>query len=187
MSQRNNASTRTIIITSGILLIVLACVIGAMSAFEAFKSVQGNFNVIELPGFHELELKEPGLYGGVYQHRGTGPIPIQQLTKLDVRVMDKQTYEQAQVVMNTAGQTFNQMGMRGMPIFNFFIQKPGIYNISGIYSGEATGPTVPVMIFAQAAQNIKQTLIVGGLFFVLFLVMGILMLVKLNRWAPKTR
>ena len=186
MSQKPKNMTRPIIIGSGITLIVLACVIAVMGVVETVGSLRGNFNMVELPGFHEIELKEPGLYGGIYQHRSSGPMPIQALTQLDVRIMDKVTYEQIPVVMNTTGQTFQQMGMKGMPVFNFIVHKPGWYNVSAIFRGDATGPTIPVMIFAQAAQNVKQTVIVAGLFFVLFLTMGILMLVKLNRWAPKT-
>lgn len=176
---------RNILLTTGIALIVLG--VGALGAslWEGFGGFGKNFHVVDLPGFHEIDLKEPGLYGGVYQHQGTGPMPVRALSQMDVRVMFKQTYESIPVLMNTAGQTFDRFGLKGMPVFNFFIQEAGVYTLSAIYLGKTTGPTIPVIIVSQAAASIKQTLIVGVLFFSLFLGLGIMILVKLNRWVPK--
>jgi len=169
----------------GVILIVLGSLVLLMSLWEGFGGLRNRFITIELPGFHELDLKDAGLYGGVYQHQRPGPIPAKELTKMDVRIMAKRDYREVPVLMNTTGQTFDRLGMRGMPLFNFSIEEPGVYTISGVYLDIDTGPTVPVMIVAQAAQNIKQTLITGAIFFSLFVFLGILIFVKLNKWAPK--
>ena len=83
--------------------------------------------------------------------------------------------------MNTTGQTFNQFGLQGMPVFNFLAPEAGRYTLSGVYRDGAAGPTLPVMIISQAARDIKQNMIVGILFFALFLVLGLWVL----RSSPK--
>jgi len=164
-------------------LILLACGILGLSAWEAFGG-PSKFKILKLPGFHELNLETPGLYAGLYQHQGSGPIPVKELMQMNVQLMAKDNYQQIPVLMNSSGQVFDRMGMRGMPLFNFVIQEPGVYDLSAVYAGEAQGPDVSVLLFAQEAQNIKQTLIVGISGFVMFLALGIFLLVKLNHWAP---
>jgi len=183
MTNSKTNSTRGILIACGVICILLSVVILGASLWEAFGGIQNKFHSVTLPGFHDLELKDRGLYGGVYQHRGTGPLPIKQIVNLDVRIIHKDSYQEIGVLMNTTGQVFDRMGVRGIPVFNFAVEHPGSYSISGIYrNGE--GPTLPIMIFSQAAQNIKQTLTVGIFSFVMFLSLGIVVLVKVKKWAP---
>lgn len=172
------------LIATGVTMIVISLVILGMSVYEGFFS-GGNVRVVELPGFHELHLNNPGLYAGVYQHRGAGPIPAKELSQMDVRVMSKGDYQEVPVMMNTASQVFERFGMKGMPLFNFAIERGGDYTLSAVYTGAAEGPKVQVFIFPQAAQNAKQTLFVGVTFFALFLGLGIFILVKLKEWAPQ--
>jgi len=186
MASPSSKTARGILIGIGITFIVLSVVILATSAWEGFGGLGKKFQIINLPGFHELQLKEAGLYGGVYQHRGTQPMPARQLMNMDVRILSKDTYESIPVMMNTTGQTFNRLGVRGMPLFNFLIQRPGAYTLSAIYLEGTSGPTVPIMVFPQAAQNVKQTIIVGSVFFALFLVLGIIILVNVKKWVPSS-
>ena len=172
---------RGVIIGCGVTSIVAAVVILGLSLWESF-GMTGKFHVIEVPGFHELKLETAGVHVGVYQHRGAGPIPAQALSKLDVRVLTKDTYEEVPVLMNNTGQVFSQFGVQGMPLFNFIAQKAGSYTLSAVYTGETPGPTVPVTIYAQSVRNLKQTLIVGITFFALFLGIGIFFLVKQRQW-----
>ena len=172
---------------AGIGSITLSCIILAIGLWEAFVGVKGQINVIELPGFHQMEFKNAGLYAGVYQHTGQGPMPVAALSKLDVRVLSKTNDEEIPVVVNTTGQTFSRLGQQGMLLFNFVIQNPGAYTLSGVFTGESPASALPVVLFSQSLQNIKPTLVVGGLFFVLFLGLGIMTLVKLNQWAPPLR
>ena len=180
-----NNKTRPALLASGISLIILSIIVLGFSLWEAFGGSSGRFRVIEVPGFHQLDLKEGGLYAGVYQHRSNQPMPVKALSQIQVRIMYKPTYDEIPVVTNTAGVTFNRLGIQGMPLFNFAIQEPGTYTLSADYAGDAKGPIIPVTIMAQSAANAKQTLIVGGAFFALFLILGILILTRLNKWAPK--
>lgn len=168
----------------GISFLVLSFVVLGFGLFEGFLG-GGKIKMLQLPGFQEVELETAGLYAGVYQHRGTGPLPINSLTKMDVRVMSKEDYEEVPVLMNSSGQTFNRLGFQGLPLFNFAISKPGAYTISGVSTGGETGPIVKVLLIPQTAGNIKQTLFVSIAFFIVFLAMGILILLRLERWAPK--
>lgn len=170
----------------GVSFIIVSIVILGLSVFEGFGGLSGKFLSMRVPGFQEMDLKSPGLYAGIYQHRSSAPMPSQALSKLEVRVMSKDSYEEVPVVMNTAGQTASQFGFQVMPLFNFIAPRAGAYTISAVYPGAEEGPTVPIVIVSQSAQNTKQTLIAGIGFFALFLTIGIIILVKLNRWFPKS-
>src|SRR5438093_1248787 len=93
-------------IGAGVAFLVLAAAMLGLTVYEGFFG-GGSIQMVELPGFHELNLTKPGLYAGVYQHRGTGPFPIKALSQLDVRIMSKTTYEEVPVLLNNAGQTFD--------------------------------------------------------------------------------
>jgi hypothetical protein len=162
---------------AGIGFIVLAVVILGLGLWEGFIGAGANLHRLELPGFHELELKEPGLYAGIYQHQGPGPIPAAALAKLSVKVFTKDGFREIPVALNTAGETFARMGQQGMLLFNFAISEPGLYTISGLYL-EAVGPTVPVLLISQGVRNTKPTLIVSGFFFLFFMILGIWMVRK---------
>lgn len=182
--QNAKNKVRTVLVGTGIAFIVLGVVILSLGLWEAFVGIRGKVNVVHVPGFQELTLDAAGLYAGVYQHRGAGQIPAQSLAKLDVRILSKSDYREVQVLMNTTGQTFTRFGQHGMLLFNFMIDEPGEYTMSAIYPEGREGPVVPVYLFAQAAQNIKQTLVVAVVFFAVFLTLGIVILVKKDTWAP---
>ena len=111
----------------GICSIVVAVLVLGFGLFEGLMG-GGKMQVLQLPGFQELKLDTPGLYAGIYRHRGTSPIPIKAITQMDVRVMSKDDYEEIPVLMNTNGQTFNRMGFQGLPLFNFAISHSGSSN-----------------------------------------------------------
>jgi hypothetical protein len=146
----------------------------------------GNIQMVTLPGFHELKLETPGLYAGIYRHQGRGPIPVKALSQLDVRLMSKNDYQEVPVLMNVTGQTFDRLGVRGMPLFSFVIEQPGDYTLSA-FAKEADDktPSINVMVLPQTAQNAKQTLFVGGSCLVFFIGLGIFILMHVKTWGPK--
>jgi hypothetical protein len=166
----------------GTAAVVLAFVMLGMSLWETFGGA-AKMRVIRVPGFHELKLSQSGLYVGVYQHTGQGPIPVNELSRLDVRIMSKDQYEEVPVLMNTAGQSVSRMGFRGMPVFSFVAPHAGDYTLSAVYLEGMTGPNVSLLVFHQETIDVKQTLIVGALFFVFFLVLGIWVLAKSEKWS----
>lgn len=169
---------RKVLVGIGSAFIVLAVVILGTMAWEVFGGATNKFMVIELPGFHELTLKNPGLYAGVYQQRGQGAIPVDALSHMEIHVMSKKTFQEIPLLMNNTGQTFSQFGLRGMPLFNFMAPDAGDYTLSGVYADGKEGPRVDILLFSEAAQNIRQTLIVGSVFFFSFLGLGIWILIK---------
>src|SRR5438105_3439001 len=84
---------RGLLIGLGVSFIVLSLLILGLSIWESL-GLGSRVQVIELPGFHQLDLKSAGLYTGLYQHRGSGPIPVKQLSTMDVRMMSKGSYEE---------------------------------------------------------------------------------------------
>jgi hypothetical protein len=97
--------------------------------------------------------------------------------------MSKEDGAEVPVLLNTAGQAVSRMGFKGMPLFNFDAPSAGDYTLSAVYVNGETGPNVPVILFHQEVIDIKQTLIVGVLFFVFFGGMGLWVLVKGPAWA----
>ncbi|MCG3205632.1 MAG: hypothetical protein KCHDKBKB_02354 [Elusimicrobia bacterium] len=175
---------RGFLMTCGITAIVVSFVVLGVGLYEGLTG-GGRMKTLQLPGFQEVQLETPGLYAGVYRHRSTKEIPIKALTQLDVRVLSKEDYEEIPVLMNSGGQTFNRMGFQGMPLFNFAIARAGAYTISGVYSGGVEGPSVEILLIPQSAGNIKQTLVVTLGFFLFFLGLGIVILLRLDHLAPK--
>ncbi|MFN0117448.1 MAG: hypothetical protein ACKVQC_04025 [Elusimicrobiota bacterium] len=169
-----------VFIGGGLFCILVALTVLGFSLWESFGG-SDKMRLLNLPGFYELDLKRPGLYAGVYQHKGSEPLPINELTKMSVRLMSKDTYEEVSVVMNSAGQAFNRLGFQGLPLFNFVIPEAGVYNLSSIYTGGMEGKTHSILLISAEAANIKQTLIVGFLFFAFFLTLGILILIKASK------
>ncbi len=176
---------RGVLMGIGITLIVLSVVTLTLSVWEGFFN-NGRIQVVQIPGFNELKLDTPGLYAGLYQHQGASPLPTKMLSQLDVRILSKGEYEEVPVLMNTQGQTFERLGMRGMPVFNFVIERPGVYTMSAVSTGSETEKPLSIFIIPQTASNIKQTLVVGIAFFALFLAAGIFVLIRMKRWTPKT-
>ena len=97
--------------------------------------------------------------------------------------MSKDDYQDVPVLMS-GGQVFSRFGFKGMPLFTFAIETPGDYTLSAVYTGETEGPRAQVIVFPQAVQNIKQTLIVGVGGFVVFLAIGIFLLWRARHPAP---
>jgi len=180
MSHQKIDMNRTVWVITGTVFILLSFLLLGAAIWEGVKGVKDNYFNISLPGFHELDLKSPGLYAGVYQQQGKAPLPFDVLTNLEIRIFEKGSYAEVPVNLNRVGQTFDRLGQAGMLVFNFIIQNPGQYTLSGFYLGDEDKEVqpIPIIIFAQAAQDIKQTLVVGIGFFILFLVMGIVMCVK---------
>ncbi len=177
---------RRFLIGAGITSIILSFVVLGFSIYEGMLG-GGRVRMIDLPGFHELDLDSAGLYAGIYQHRSSAPFPLKELSQMDVRVMSKEDYEEVPVLMNSSGQIINRLGIQGMPLFNFMVPRSGAYTLSGVYAGGTTGPNVNILLVPQTAGNIKQTLIVGASFFIFFMTLGVLIFVKLERLAPKKK
>lgn len=173
-------SAKSILRWSGIASILLATVIALAAVWDGFFRLGRQAQLIEVPGFHVLDLETPGVYAGVYQQQGPGNIPTEALSRLDVRVASKETYQEVPVMMNKSGQILSQFGVQGMMLFNFLIDKPGFYTLSAVYTGE-TGPNLTVILFPQSAESLRPTLVGGILFFGIFLVLGVYLLRQSRR------
>ncbi len=169
---------RKIWVGAGVGFIVLSFGLLGLGLWEAFVGAGASIHRLELPGFHELELKEPGLYAGLYQHQGPGAIPAGDLSRMSVKVFAKEGFQEVPVMMNKTGETFERMGQRGMVLFNFALNEPGLYTLSGMYIEGDPLPATPVMLISQGVRNTKATLVVSGVFFLLFMGLGIWMIRK---------
>jgi hypothetical protein len=169
-------------ITTGIAAIFLGTVLLGLSLYEAFGRNTGKFHQLDIPGFHSLRLETPGLYAGVYQHRGEGPVPAADLARLSVRLMSGGAFQEIPVMMNTTGQVFQRFGQVGMALFHFVIQTPGAYTLSAVYP-EEPGPSAQIFVVSQSLRDVKPTLIVGMVFFSLFLGLGVWVIIKSKTWS----
>lgn len=178
--------SRRVLAGAGVFFLSLAFVLLGFGTWEAFGGFTKNIHTLGLPGFHEIDLAKPGVHIGFYQHRGTGPIPVDALSRLDVRLMSKTNYEEIPVLMNSGGQVFRRLGQEGMVLFSFAVERAGAYTLSGVYADAEPGPDVTVVVFPQGAHHVLPTLVVTVLFFLIFGGLGVLIFLKLNKWAPKT-
>jgi hypothetical protein len=166
----------------GIGSISLAGVILIVSIWDGFFRLGAKIQVLDVPGFHVLDLDTPGVYAGVYQHTGQAPVPVDFLSKLSVSVVSKDTYQDIPVLMNSTGQPVSRMGFKGMVVFNFLIEQPGFYTMSLVGAEAASGFASSIILIPQAADP-KPALLAGLFFFVVFLGLGIWTLLKSRRAA----
>lgn len=162
---------------AGVGFVVLATVFLFLGLWEGFVGAGASIHRLEMPGFNDVDLKEPGLYAGLYQHQGPGNVPAAALAKMSVKVFAKEGFQEVPVAVNAAGETFSRLGQTGMVLFNFGITEPGRYTISGLYL-DAQGPTVPVLLVSQGVRSVKPTLVVSGFFFLFFTILGVWMIRK---------
>jgi hypothetical protein len=165
-------SLKSIFFWGAIASFVLAVAIATAAVWDGFFKLGQQAQIIEAPGFHVLDLETPGVYAGVYQHRGNGPMPVEDLSRLDVHVMSKETYQEVPVMMNKSGQILSKFGTQGMVVFNFLTDKPGFYTLSAVYSG-AEGPPLSLVLLPQAVENLRPMLAAGGVFFLIFVGLGV--------------
>jgi hypothetical protein len=161
-------------------LIILSVVILGAALWEGLGAGR-TVRTLDIPGFHELDLDTPGLYAGIYQHQGDEPLPVQALSNLDIRILSKDSYRDVPVLMNSSGQTFSRMGMKGMILFNVLIEQPGFYSMSALYKDQISGPNITVLFIAEAAKTLQMTVLVGIFFFLVFLGLGIFTLIRAKR------
>lgn len=176
-----NISIRSLLVGGAVASFVIAALVAAVTLWDVFFSRGRQVQFVDTPGFHVLDLETTGLYAGIYRHTGSGPIPVEPLSRLDIRVTSKETYEEIPVLMNQAGQTFGRLGMRGMVLFNFLVDKPGFYTLSALYAGDTDGPKTKLMLVPQSAANVGPTLLAGTVFFCIFVGLGIFLILKNRR------
>ncbi len=174
-------SIKSAFLWGGISCLVFGVIIVGAGAWDTFFRVGRQTQVVEAPGFHVLDLETPGVYAGIYQHRGDGPIPVEALSRLDVRLSAKETYQEVPVMMNKSAQVFSQLGVRAVLVCNFLIEKPGFYTLSATYTGD-NGPAVSLLLVPQSAQSVRPMLAGGALFFLIFTGLGIYLIRQSRRF-----
>lgn len=172
---------------AGTASLVVAGIVLLVSLWDAFFRMGSKAQVLEVPGFHVLDLDTPGVYAGIYQHAGPGAIPIERLSKLSVHVISKDTYEEIPVLMNSTGQTVSRLGFQGMVVFNFIVDKPGFYTLSALAPDTSDSGPLSLLLLPQAMDP-RSPLLAGVFFTLVFVGLGVWALLKSRRptIAPPT-
>jgi len=182
MRQAHPDLLKGILIAAGVLLIFFSVIILGMGIWEGFSSVRENVHLVTIPGIHEINFKSAGQYVGLYQHQGRGPVPIKFLKGMEYRLLSKDGYKEIPLSINKNADIIGKFGQEAVLLFNFVIEEAGEYSFSAFNLTEEQGfPELPVVIFGQGAQGLKQSIIIGALFFVLFLVLGIVVLIQAKK------
>lgn len=166
-----NLTPQKLLFWLGTASLVLAGAVLTVSLWDAFFRMGSKALVLDVPGFHVLDLDTPGVYAGIYQHRGSGAIPVEQLSQLSIHVISKDTYEEIPVLMNSTGQTVTRMGFEGMVVFNFLIDKPGFYTLSALSSGAASSGPLSLLLLPQSLDP-RSPLLAGAFFTLVFAGLG---------------
>lgn len=118
----------------GIILFVIVLVTGIISSIDCI-----NTQVV-VPGTKKIELKEPGEYSIYFEYRSVidGKIfDTSNINGLVCKLKNIETGEYVKLKNSSSNSSYSIKGREGRSIFNFTIDKAGIYEIDATYeSGE---------------------------------------------------
>ncbi len=185
MRQGKPEVLKQILIGVGVVFIFLSVLILGLGIWEGYSSVRQNVHMITVPGFHSLKLKSAGPYMGIYQHSGRGAVPIKLLTGMEYRLISKDGTREVPVNGNRTGDIMMRGGREAMIALNFILEEAGEYTFSAFNLGEEKAVSeIPLILFGQGAQGFKQSFVIGFLFFVLLLTLGIFLLLQAKKLNP---
>ncbi len=171
-----------ITIAAGVILIVFSVFILGLGLWESIGSVKQNVQIMPIPGFQHMKFASAGPYVGLYQHTGKGAVPIKILSGMEYRLISQDGTRELPVTTNKNGDIITRFGQEAVMAMSFVVDEAGDYTMSAFYLGtEKEVPEMSLTLFGQGAQGLKQTIVIAGIFSVLFLVLGIYILV----WSRK--
>jgi hypothetical protein len=158
---------------------LLALVLGLKTLVVGLKNKPA---MIRLPGQETVQLKFPGAYVLVFApFQKMEPGAAETLSELNYMVTEKKTGEVVQLV-KMPPPAYASEGHQGvMPLAQFVIDREGGYEFTSAYPIGIEGPSVSAVLYHTDFRYIWIELIVGLLMFVLFNIVGVILIVKTHR------
>ena len=167
------------------LLGAVICAVGIIIFWVAVGSVAWNTarNVqkITLPGEAYLKFRKPGIYLGVYSHRGEDPVPMEALSGLSLSLTN--TFSgQPLPLAKMPPAAFSMAGQQGVALFQTEAPEAGEYILKAVYGGGA-GPNFEAFVMHESLANNRSDLAAGVIFCLVLLVSGGVILYRTSRQA----
>lgn len=158
-------------------LCLVALVVLSVALGNALRSATRGVHMFQAPGIQELELKNGGVYVGVYPHKGEGAVPVAELAALDFSVVDGKTGAPLPLERSPEGAVYHQAGQTGAVLFQFEAARPGKYVLRAFSAADAAAPRQMMLVHESLQQN-RSDIAAGAIFFLVLAGFGIYVLIK---------
>jgi hypothetical protein len=160
-------------------LIVLSVALGT-----ALRSATRGVHMLRAPGVHELELRNAGVYVGLYPHKGEGDLPLLELGALEFGLSDAATGERLPVQKAPGGAVFRQGGQSGVVLFQFETPSRGKYLLTAAApAGDV--PARELLLVHESLQQNRSDIAAGAIFFLVLTGFGVYVLIKTYKEASR--
>lgn len=165
-------------------IFILGVALFVMFLFQSLLGMTSDLTRVLVPGESEVKLAAPGDYTIFHEYKSimngkvyAGNVNISNLT---ISLRNQDTGEEAALAPTTAGSNYNLGGRSGYGVYNFKIERPGVYVLSAEYEeGRGQGDTV-LAISHGFIGNLLKTIFGGiGIFFGTVLISVLIVVVTL--------
>jgi hypothetical protein len=148
------------------LVFVAGWVLFALVLFKNLSGLSSKLQQVVVPGKAELNLAQAGTYTIYYEYESVVGSKVyatgRSLSGLDCAVTAKVTGANVPVSSTTVNSHYSLGGRSGFSVFDFKIDRPGIYEIAAQYPEGQEGPEV-VLAVGQGLTMGVLTTVFGGL------------------------
>jgi len=93
-------------------------------------NISNSIQRVTIPSATNLTLNETGKYTIFYEYNSGEKLNLEDLEKLDISLIDKNTNEKLNVSSTSYSSGYSFGGHKGKSIFQFNVNKPGVYELS---------------------------------------------------------
>ena len=148
------------------LVFIAGWVFFALFLFKNLSGLSEGLRQVVVPGKAELTLLKPGKYTIYHEYRSVVGSKIyaadQNLSGLECVLVSKTTGAKIPLSRASASSSYSVGGRAGVSVFDFTVDRPGVYELSAAYSEGTQGPEV-VLAVGQGFVLGIVTAVFGGL------------------------
>lgn len=148
------------------LVFVAGWVLFALFLFKNLSGLSSRLQQVVVPGKAELNLAQAGAYTIYYEYESVVGSKVystgRTLSGLECAVRAKATGENVPVSPTTVSSSYSLGGRSGLGVFDFKIDRPGVYVLSARYAEGREGPEAVLAVGQGFAAGIITT-VFGGL------------------------
>lgn len=140
----------------GIIVLIVGPVISSIFLFSTVFSTINNFTEIPsiqvvVPGKNDIRLPEAGKYTIFYEHQSVVGNTVystsEDIPGISVNLVSKATGTQIPLSKPSMSFSYTLGGRAGISLFDFTVDRPGIYEIAASYPSSIQGPQIILAIF----------------------------------------
>jgi hypothetical protein len=157
------------------LVFVTGCILFGLFLGSKLRGLSSSLRQIVVPGVTEITLTEPGNYMIFYERRSIVDGHVyatgEHLSGLECQLVSRATGSGVALSAPGMSTSYSIGGRAGRSIFEFYIDRPGVYILSARYTGGLTQPQVVLAVGHEFGKRVLA--ITVGSVIVMFALIGI--------------